>query len=276
LIKVAGSAQPRLRSRSAGKGRRAGGTDPEDRRTAGQRPEAACAMDRSSARPRFLWSILPRHVPLHRSCIWGGIAAEAAARYIGFRACAGDSAGKTGPFENLAGRRPGSARGRVGEARTSSAGRGPWPKAPAAGLGAAGTGGQGRAACTRRRGSWRSGARGRFEPRTNLAVYAKQLFRAPLTGEGIANRPRQPARRSFADESCRLWSFEQQHVGQVLIFSIRPPRCTWLGPGVVAGLLRRAPRSLAEASARPAGDLVAWASRFSGRSGSEGECCRCS
>ena len=99
-------------------------------------------------------------------------------------------------------------------------------------------------------GSWNP-ARGRFEPRTNLAVYAKQLFRAPLTGEGIATG-HDAGETLFADESCRLWSFEQQHVGQVLIFSIRT-KMHVLGPGAVAGLLRAL--DLAEASARP---LVIW------------------
>jgi 3-hydroxyacyl-CoA dehydrogenase len=99
-------------------------------------------------------------------------------------------------------------------------------------------------------GSWNP-ARGRFEPRTNLAVYAKQLFRAPLTGEGIATG-HDAGETLFADESCRLWSFEQQHVGQVLIFSLRT-KMHVLGPGAVAGLLRAL--DLAEASARP---LVIW------------------
>jgi 3-hydroxyacyl-CoA dehydrogenase len=99
-------------------------------------------------------------------------------------------------------------------------------------------------------GSWNP-AGGRFEPRTSLPVYAKQLFRAPLVGEGVATG-HEAGETLFSDESCRLWSFEQQHVGQVLIFSIRT-KMHVLGPGVVAGLLRAL--DLAEASARP---LVIW------------------
>jgi 3-hydroxyacyl-CoA dehydrogenase len=99
-------------------------------------------------------------------------------------------------------------------------------------------------------GSW-SAARGRFEPRASLAVYAKQLFRAPLAGESTATGA-EAGVTVFSDDSCRLWRFEQSQVGDVLIFSIRT-KMHVLGPGVVSGLVRAL--DVAEAEARP---LVIW------------------
>jgi 3-hydroxyacyl-CoA dehydrogenase len=99
-------------------------------------------------------------------------------------------------------------------------------------------------------GSWNA-ARGHFEPRIRLPVYAKQLFRAPLFGEKVATGD-DAGVTVFADDSCRLWRFEQPHVGDVLIFSIRT-KMHVLGPGVVAGLTRAL--DLAEDEGRP---LVIW------------------
>jgi 3-hydroxyacyl-CoA dehydrogenase len=101
-------------------------------------------------------------------------------------------------------------------------------------------------------GSWNA-ARGRFEPRTSLPVYAKQLFRAPLFGAGVPN-PDEAGVTLFSDESCRLWRFDQPLVGEVLIFSIRT-RMRVLGPGVVGGLTRAL--DLAEEQGRA---LVIWSS----------------
>ena len=101
-----------------------------------------------------------------------------------------------------------------------------------------------------RQGSWNA-ARSRFEPRTSLAVYSKQLFRAPLIGEGVPTGD-DAGQTLFADESCRLWRLEGDAVGQVLIFSIRT-RLHVLGPGVIAGLPRAL--DLAEAEGRA---LVIW------------------
>jgi len=99
-------------------------------------------------------------------------------------------------------------------------------------------------------GSWNA-ARGRFEPRTTLPVYARQLFRAPLVGEGVPTG-HDAGQTLFADDSCRLWRLEGEAVGQVLIFSIRT-RLHVLGPGVIAGLVRAL--DLAEAEGRA---LVIW------------------
>jgi 3-hydroxyacyl-CoA dehydrogenase len=101
-----------------------------------------------------------------------------------------------------------------------------------------------------REGSWNPvGAR--FEPRATLPVYARQLLRAPLAGEGLPTG-RDAGVTVFSDDSCRLWRFEQPQVADVLIFSIRT-RMRVLGPGVVAGLLRAV--DLAEEQGRA---LVIW------------------
>jgi 3-hydroxyacyl-CoA dehydrogenase len=99
-------------------------------------------------------------------------------------------------------------------------------------------------------GSWNP-ARARFEPRTDLAVYSKQLFRAPLAGEGVSTGHDAGA-TVFSDESCRLWRLEQPYARDVLILSIRT-RMHVLGPGVVAGLLRALDAAEAEGRA-----LVIW------------------
>jgi 3-hydroxyacyl-CoA dehydrogenase len=99
-------------------------------------------------------------------------------------------------------------------------------------------------------GSWNA-AHARFEPRIDLPVYAKQLFRSPLVGEGVASGE-EAGETIFSDESCRLWRFKQQQVGDVLIFSIRSKMHT-LGPAVIAGLVRAV--DLAEAEGRA---LVIW------------------
>jgi 3-hydroxyacyl-CoA dehydrogenase len=99
-------------------------------------------------------------------------------------------------------------------------------------------------------GSWNP-ARARFEPRIELPVYAKQLFRAPLVGEGVPTGHDAGA-TVFSDDSCRLWRLEQSYAGDVLIFSIRT-KMHVLGPGVIAGLQRAL--DLAEAEGRA---LVIW------------------
>jgi 3-hydroxyacyl-CoA dehydrogenase len=99
-------------------------------------------------------------------------------------------------------------------------------------------------------GSWNP-ARAHFEPRIELPVYARQLIRAPLVGEGRATG-QDAGKTVFSDDSCRLWRLEQSYAGEVLIFSIRT-KMRVLGPGVIAGLLRAV--DLAETEGRP---LVIW------------------
>jgi 3-hydroxyacyl-CoA dehydrogenase len=100
------------------------------------------------------------------------------------------------------------------------------------------------------KGSWNA-ARGVFEARPQLPVYARQLFRAPLTGEGVVTGEN-GGTTLHDDESCRLWQLDGEHAGQVLIFSVRT-KMHVLGPGVVAGLLAAVDRAEAEQKA-----LVIW------------------
>jgi 3-hydroxyacyl-CoA dehydrogenase len=90
-----------------------------------------------------------------------------------------------------------------------------------------------------RAGSW-SPARKQFVPRLELPVYAKQIFRAPLAGDG------RPDGRSdangggktlFEDDSCRIWKLEAGLAAEVLVFSIKS-KMHAIGPGVGAGLLK--------------------------------------
>jgi 3-hydroxyacyl-CoA dehydrogenase len=99
-------------------------------------------------------------------------------------------------------------------------------------------------------GSWNA-ARGRFQPRQQLPVYARQLFRAPLAGEGLPTGE-DGGTTLFADESCRLWRLDGEHTGRVLVFSVRT-RMHVLGPGVIAGLLRALDQAESEGRA-----LVIW------------------
>ena len=93
------------------------------------------------------------------------------------------------------------------------------------------------------KGSW-SPARGGYLPRTELPVYARQAFRAPLLGEVAADA----GTTLFEDDSVRLW-----HQGDgVLVFSSKT-KLHVLGPGVVAGLAK----AIAEAE-RNFQALVLW------------------
>ncbi len=82
-------------------------------------------------------------------------------------------------------------------------------------------------------GSW-SPAQGKFVPRSDLPVYAKQIFRAPLVGEN-SSTGHNGGSTVFEDESVRLFTVAQQP--EVLIISLKSKMHT-IGPGVVAGLLQ--------------------------------------
>jgi 3-hydroxyacyl-CoA dehydrogenase len=101
-----------------------------------------------------------------------------------------------------------------------------------------------------RAGSW-SPSRGRFVPRSELPVYARQLFRAPLAGEGVPTG-HDGGTTLHQDDSCRIWKVEQGLAGEVLIFSIKT-KVHAIGPGVIAGLLKAI--ELAEAEYK---GLVIW------------------
>ena len=207
---------------------------------AGERLKLLRQTDHPQA--RFLWSIF--RDMFHYIAVHLGEIAQSA-RDIDF-ALRWGFGWETGPFETW------QAAGwqRVAESVTQDIERGealrraplpPWVlKGPVADAGGVHT----------PQGSWNP-ARSRFEPRTDLPVYARQLFRAALIGEG-ARTPDDAGVTLFSDESCRLWRFEQTHVSDVLIFSIRT-RMRVLGPGVVAGLQRAL--DLAEEQGRA---LVIW------------------
>jgi 3-hydroxyacyl-CoA dehydrogenase len=104
------------------------------------------------------------------------------------------------------------------------------------------------------KGSW-SPSRKEFVPRSNLPVYSKQIFRAPLLGEGSATAAT-GGTTVFEDDSVRAWTLKS-HKGagngsDVLILSIRT-KVHAIGPGVIAGLLKAV--DLAESQYR---GLVIW------------------
>jgi len=96
-------------------------------------------------------------------------------------------------------------------------------------------------------GSW-SPARKTNVPRSDLAVYQRQAFRAAVLGEGAADG-RTAGDTVFEDESVRSW-----HQGDgILVFSIKT-KMHAIGGGVIAGLNR----AVAEAERNYKG-MVIWA-----------------
>ncbi|MBN8474252.1 3-hydroxyacyl-CoA dehydrogenase NAD-binding domain-containing protein [Sulfuritalea sp.] len=95
-------------------------------------------------------------------------------------------------------------------------------------------------------GSW-SPVRRANVPRSALAVYARQPFRAKVEGEGAADGSK-AGTTVFEDESVRIW-----HQGdEVLVFSIKT-KMHAIGAGVIDGLSK----AIAEAEANYKG-LVIW------------------
>ena len=101
-----------------------------------------------------------------------------------------------------------------------------------------------------RDGSW-SPAKKQFVGRSELPVYAKQIFRAPLAGEG-APGGHSGGTTVFEDDSVRLWHVESGMAGEVLILSLKT-KMHAIGPGVLAGMHRAV--DAAEAGYR---GLVIW------------------
>jgi len=99
-------------------------------------------------------------------------------------------------------------------------------------------------------GSW-SPSQKKFVARSTLPVYARQIFRAPLLGEG-APTGATGGKTVFEDESVRLWTLESALASEVLILSMKT-KMHAIGPGVIAGLLKAV--ELAEAQYR---SLVIW------------------
>ncbi len=78
-------------------------------------------------------------------------------------------------------------------------------------------------------GSW-SPARKANVGRSDLAVYRRQPFRAPVLGEGVADGSKDGT-TVFEDDSVRIW-----HQGdEVLLLSLKT-KMRVIGPGVIAGL----------------------------------------
>ena len=101
-------------------------------------------------------------------------------------------------------------------------------------------------------GSWSPTAKA-FVPRAELPVYARQLFRAPLFGDGAA-APLKAGTTLHEDDSCRIWHWDSGMASEVLIFSIKT-KMHAIGPGVGLGLAKAI--DLAEAGYR---GLVVWSS----------------
>ena len=99
-------------------------------------------------------------------------------------------------------------------------------------------------------GSW-SPSKKKFVPRSTLPVYAKQIFRAPLLGEGAPSAA-SAGKTVFEDDSVRLWTLDSGLAAEVLLLSIKT-KVHAIGPGVVAGLLKAI--DLAESQYR---GLVIW------------------
>ncbi len=99
-------------------------------------------------------------------------------------------------------------------------------------------------------GSW-SPARQAFVPRSDLPVYARQIVRAPLLGEG-APTGHAVGTTLHEDGDGRIWTLGQGLGAEVLVFSIKS-KMHAIGPGVTAGLLKAV--ELAEAGYR---GLVIW------------------
>jgi 3-hydroxyacyl-CoA dehydrogenase len=99
-------------------------------------------------------------------------------------------------------------------------------------------------------GSW-SPAKKKFVARSTLPVYARQIFRAPLLGEG-APTGATGGKTVFEDDAVRLWTLESGMAAEVLILSIKT-KVHAIGPGVINGMLKAI--DLAETQYR---GLVIW------------------
>jgi 3-hydroxyacyl-CoA dehydrogenase len=99
-------------------------------------------------------------------------------------------------------------------------------------------------------GSW-SPARRTFVARSTLPVYARQIFRAPLAGEGAPSATT-AGKTVFEDDAVRLWTLESGLGAEVLLLSIKT-KVHAIGPGVIAGLAKAV--DLAERDYR---GLVIW------------------
>ncbi|MFZ6746340.1 3-hydroxyacyl-CoA dehydrogenase/enoyl-CoA hydratase family protein [Undibacterium sp. JH2W] len=95
-------------------------------------------------------------------------------------------------------------------------------------------------------GSW-SPASGKFVPRSTLAVYDRQAFRAPVLGTGVATGAN-AGTTFFEDDSVRIWHQNDD----VLVLSLKT-KMHVIGPGVIEGM----EKAIAEAEKNFKG-LVIW------------------
>lgn len=95
-------------------------------------------------------------------------------------------------------------------------------------------------------GSW-SPSKQVYVPRSNLSVYDRQIFRAPVFGTGAANGST-AGTTFFEDESVRIWHQNDE----VLILSLKT-KMHVIGPGVIEGM----EKAIAEAEKNFKG-LVIW------------------
>ncbi|KVP48942.1 3-hydroxyacyl-CoA dehydrogenase/enoyl-CoA hydratase family protein [Burkholderia ubonensis] len=84
-------------------------------------------------------------------------------------------------------------------------------------------------------GSWAPASK-RFVPRSDLAVYNKQVFRAPLLGEAGAD-PKAYGKTLFETDSVRAWVDDRAGEDDVVIVSFKSKMNT-IGPGVIDGLVQ--------------------------------------
>jgi len=99
-------------------------------------------------------------------------------------------------------------------------------------------------------GSW-SPAKKKFVGRSDLPVYARQIFRAPLLGEGTPTG-HNGGTTIHEDDSVRIWKLDQGLASEVLILSLKT-KVHAIGPGVLAGMNKAV--ELAESQYR---GLVIW------------------
>ncbi|MBU9440753.1 3-hydroxyacyl-CoA dehydrogenase/enoyl-CoA hydratase family protein [Burkholderia multivorans] len=84
-------------------------------------------------------------------------------------------------------------------------------------------------------GSWAPASKC-FVPRSDLPVYRKQVFRAPLLGEAGAD-PKTYGKTLFETDSVRAWVDDRAGEDDVVIVSFKSKMNT-IGPGVIDGLVQ--------------------------------------
>ncbi|HXY22857.1 MAG TPA: 3-hydroxyacyl-CoA dehydrogenase/enoyl-CoA hydratase family protein [Burkholderiaceae bacterium] len=100
------------------------------------------------------------------------------------------------------------------------------------------------------KGSWSPSKRA-FVARTELPVYARQLFRVSLAGEDAPSAYK-AGTTVHEDEACRIWHLDSGMAAEVLLFSLKS-KMHAISPAVGAGLLK----AVETAEARYRG-LVVW------------------